>query len=217
MKKDNPVYVVVFTFIICIFFVSGLALANDLTKDRVAANRRFAGQAAILTALGLSYTDQAEAEKLFEATVSSIVDEAGNNLQPPAWRGTQEGRAVIISQFSGAGLWGNITIIVVADPDTATIRGLRVIDQNETPGLGGRITEEWFQEQFRGQPTTNGRIAVSSGAEGSSTAQPSSVDGITGATRTSDAMADITNGALERIRALADGSALTASQNGSKQ
>jgi Na+-transporting NADH:ubiquinone oxidoreductase subunit C len=217
MKKDNPVYVVVFTFIICILFVSGLTLANELTKERVAANRRFAGQSAVLSALGLAYADQAEAERLFNAEVTAIVDTNGDILQPPAWRSVQTGRDVIISQYGGAGLWGGITIILAADPATATIRGLRIIDQNETPGLGGRITETWFQEQFRNLSTANGRVAISSGAESGGTASPAgTVDGITGATRTSDAMVPIINGALERIRAIADGSALVPSQNGDK-
>ena len=33
-------------------------------------------------------------------------------------------------------------------PDLTRITGIRVLEQVETPGLGGRISEEVFQEQF---------------------------------------------------------------------
>ncbi len=32
------------------------------------------------------------------------------------------------------------------------ILGLAFLRHSETPGLGGRITEDWFLEQFRGLP-----------------------------------------------------------------
>ncbi|MBU0935141.1 MAG: FMN-binding protein [Spirochaetes bacterium] len=220
MKKDSTLYVVIFTFVICAVFVSLLALANELTKERVAANRRFTSQSAILSALGISYSDPADAAVKFAAGVSEITDSDGSALYPPAWRGSTNGNDYIITQHAGAGLWGTITVMVAADPSGSEILGVRIIDQNETPGLGGRITEDWFLDQFRNLATAAGKIAIKTGAEsGGGSLPPGTVDGITGATRTSDAMAPIINGALLRIRAISDGSALradTTNQGGGK-
>jgi len=209
MKKDSPLYVVIFTFIVCLVFVSGLSLANELTKERVAANRRFAVQSAILSALGIDYSSPAQAEERFKTAVTVVADAQGQTLQPGAWRASVDGRDYIITEYTGAGLWGGITIMLAADPATSRIRGIRIIDQNETPGLGGRIGEQWFLDQFRDLATSNGAISVRSGAEssgaGDSNRENASVDGITGGTRTSEAFAPIVNNALKRIRELAGG------------
>lgn len=43
------------------------------------------------------------------------------------------------------GGWGLITAVVGLDPATRSFRQIRFLEQNETPGLGARITEAWFQ------------------------------------------------------------------------
>ena len=61
MKKDSILYVVIFTFVVCAAFVFLLALANEATKDQVAANRLFMEQAAVLDAFGIPYASPQEA------------------------------------------------------------------------------------------------------------------------------------------------------------
>ena len=48
----------------------------------------------------------------------------------------------------GNGYQGVIKLMVGLTPDLTRITGIRVLEQVETPGLGGRISEEVFQEQF---------------------------------------------------------------------
>ena len=45
-------------------------------------------------------------------------------------------------EISGSGLWGPIRGIVAVLPDMKTIKGITIIYQEETPGLGGRIGED---------------------------------------------------------------------------
>ncbi|TFG81833.1 MAG: FMN-binding protein [Spirochaetales bacterium] len=203
MKKDSILYVVVFTFVISAIFVTGLALANEGTKDRVAANRELTSQAAVLGALGISYGNPDEAKTLYAAAVTPIAD-----ASPRAYRATVDGSSFLAVEQSGAGLWGTITVIVAADPAGDRIRGVQVVSQNETPGLGGRIEESWFLDQFRNEASAKG-IKVTSGAEskGTGDVNPDNglVDGITGASRTSSAFESIINAALARVRAVAGG------------
>ena len=53
--------------------------------------------------------------------------------------------------ISGSGLWGTIQALLAVTPDFGQIINLEIVNQNETPGLGGRITENWFKEQFKGK------------------------------------------------------------------
>ena len=53
--------------------------------------------------------------------------------------------------ISGSGLWGTIQALLAVTPDFGKIINLEIIIQNETPGLGGRITENWFKDQFKGK------------------------------------------------------------------
>ncbi|MDP8221156.1 MAG: FMN-binding protein [Candidatus Stygibacter frigidus] len=53
--------------------------------------------------------------------------------------------------ISAKGLWSTIKLLVAIDPEFNQYLGIKIISQGETPGLGARITENWFQEQFTGK------------------------------------------------------------------
>lgn len=76
----------------------------------------------------------------------------------------------------GQGYGGTISILVGLENDTA-LRGIIIISQDETPGLGARIVNESFTSQFAGVsidevnfPENGGRIDAISGSTVSSTA-----------------------------------------------
>ena len=50
------------------------------------------------------------------------------------------------------GFWGPIDGYLGVDSRAERILGIAFTRQGETPGLGGRIVEAWFREQFRGKP-----------------------------------------------------------------
>jgi Na+-transporting NADH:ubiquinone oxidoreductase subunit C len=95
--------------------------------------------------------------------------------------------SAIAVPFDGMGLWGPVRGVLALEADLLTIRAIRFYQQEETPGLGGEIGAQWFQNQFRGK-----KIISSSGAAGFQILKPgsekdeNSVDGISGATMTSD-------------------------------
>ena len=91
---------------------------------------------------------------------------------------------------TGAGLWGEIESVVGVEKDLKTLTGLEFIKQNETPGLGGRITESWFKEQFRGK-----RWPLTVVPEGDP-AGDQQFQAITGATNTTNAIRAILNDRL---------------------
>lgn len=88
----------------------------------------------------------------------------------------------------GVGHGGMIEAMIALRGDMNTIAGLTVTNQVETPGLGGRIEEPSWQASFVGKrlKDDSGTLRFSV-ARGHSTSE-FEVDGITGATRTSNAI-----------------------------
>lgn len=200
MKKDSTLYVVLFTFVVCAVFVVILAIANEGTKDLVAANKKFATQSAVLGAFGIPYADKADASAKFAASVKE-----GAAADRRSWTATVDGTEYVAVEAAGPGLWGTITLVVAASPAGDMVRGIRVLGQNETPGLGGRIEEGWFLGQYEGESAPGGKVAMKAGAEASGKADADKsngrVDGISGATRTSQSFGAIVDAALAAIKA----------------
>ncbi len=91
--------------------------------------------------------------------------------------------------FEGSGLWGPITGVLAMDRDLREIQRIVIMHQEETPGLGSRIAERDFLDRFTTKAFGNGLILVPEGKSSSN----SEIDGITGATISSEALIGILN------------------------
>ena len=80
----------------------------------------------------------------------------------------------------GSGYGGNIEMLVGIESDRETIRGISVITHSETPGLGAKITEPGFQDQFRGENINTLALGMDGG----------NIDAISGATISASAVVD---------------------------
>ncbi|HSV56212.1 MAG TPA: FMN-binding protein [Magnetospirillaceae bacterium] len=205
MKKDSILYVVAFTFAVCAFFVFFLALANEATKERVAANQIFAERVAVLSAFGMDYATPEEALEKYGRYIREKAATAGAEK---AWLREENGRVYLAARVTGAGAWGPISVVVAADSSLERISGIQVLSHNETPGLGGRIAEAWFSAQFRGERAgpEGIRITVGAMARGTGDTDPDNgvLDGVSGATRSTQSMETIVNGGIRAIRTLAE-------------
>jgi Na+-transporting NADH:ubiquinone oxidoreductase subunit C len=80
-----------------------------------------------------------------------------------------------------------------------TIRGLTFYHHEETPGLGGEISADWFREQFVGKKIVDasgkGGIVIRMGGD----LAGNEVDGITGATMTCDKVQEMLNNVITDI------------------
>ena len=94
----------------------------------------------------------------------------------------------------GQGFADRIDLLIGVGYDVSTITGLYVLDQKETPGLGALITEEPFRERFRGLPTDHAVTVVTAEPAG-----PGQVRAVTGATISSDSIAEIVNRAIGNL------------------
>lgn len=99
-------------------------------------------------------------------------------------------------QFRGLAFWGPVQAILAVTPDLTRTVGLVVLEQSETPGLGGRIEEPVFTDQFREgvtvAPNGSGPFLRMASA-GTPDPDGRQVDAITGATQTCMALERILN------------------------
>lgn len=89
----------------------------------------------------------------------------------------------------GSGLWGTMKGFAAVNAEGTELLGLDIPTHSETPGLGGRIEEPWFKEQFRSIP-------LKPSGEDSFIFKPApggNLDAITGATQTSEAVRKLVN------------------------
>jgi Na+-transporting NADH:ubiquinone oxidoreductase subunit C len=93
-------------------------------------------------------------------------------------------------------LWGEIGAVLGFDKSLEKLTGIDFIKQNETPGLGARIMDDWFREQFRGRKGPF--VLVPEGtAEGEN-----ELDAITGASYTSSFVLSLVNSSVAEVNNL---------------
>ncbi len=217
--KHVRLYTVAFTVVVTAFFgllVSSVHTVLTPIKER---NQRAARQRVILELFGLAAADAAlgaqEIDRRFEQDIEVLETEApeGGTYTCYRQKAAEAGRVVI--PLAGRGFWGPVRGFLALEPGSGTIAGVAFTRHEETPGLGGRITEPDFRSQFAGKsytrPGADGlRIrVVRGGADG-----PREVDAITGATGTSDAVERMINRAIEHFLRLGPAAGADAAAGG---
>jgi Na+-transporting NADH:ubiquinone oxidoreductase subunit C len=101
----------------------------------------------------------------------------------------------------GPGFWGPISGMVAVDPEASKILGIAFYRHSETPGLGGRMTEDWFTKQFIGLPLypIEGDKKIFYLRTTATKKGPNELDAITGATGTSRGIEGFLNEELDRF------------------
>ncbi|SHE90236.1 Na+-transporting NADH:ubiquinone oxidoreductase subunit C [Marinitoga hydrogenitolerans DSM 16785] len=200
--KDSKLYVILFTFIISFIFVFILALANELTKEKVKINEELFQRKAILSAMGIEYKDDNDAYNIFN---EKIKVKKVNGIE--LYTSNVDGNDVYAVIFVGNGLWSTIRGVLAVDKNLTEIVGIDFITQSETPGLGGRIEEKWFKDQFRFEKIKDGKIHMIIGGigKGDFDHENGEFEAITGATRTSESVALMLNKYLSILKDLLGG------------
>jgi len=103
--------------------------------------------------------------------------------------GGDEPEAVILP-IEGQGLWSTLYGYIALDADTRTIRNIVFYQHGETPGLGGEVDNPRWKALWRGRLAFDDgwepAIKVKKGQAGSPEDDPYQVDGLSGATITSN-------------------------------
>ena len=102
----------------------------------------------------------------------------------------------VILPVRGYGLWGTMKGYLALEPDLKTIIGLEFFDHKETPGLGGEIDNPKWKSIWKGKEvySDSGDILISvikGSVDKNSTLAKYQVDGLSGATITSNGVTNL--------------------------
>ncbi len=182
---------VLFMAALSLLFVGAVSAVHLSTRTIVQRNEALFLQKSVLYTAGRTPpTSPKELNALFRRVVRE--HKIGGKIA--YYTVTKGSERVFVLIQSGSGLWGEIRAHVGFKQDLKTLAGLNFLVQSETPGLGARIAESWFREQFRGK-----RGPLSLVPEGTKNEGVNQFDAITGATVTSKAVRTIVNTATARI------------------
>lgn len=116
-----------------------------------------------------------------DAEMFMVPSDKGDSLEIYPAKMNDEIVGYAVSTFSNDGFSGNILLMAGFKPD-GTIYDISVLSQKETPGLGTKMAEPAFKDQFKGKdPSTASLKVKKDGGE---------IDAITAATISSRAFCD---------------------------
>ena len=206
LDTSSNTYTIVYASVMVIIVAFLLAFISSVLKPTQDANVENDTKGQILTSLNID----------IKASGFNVADEF-KNVQDMLWNGTElvpyegkflssygsaikagelhvfvaqaEGETKYVLPVTGRGRWGGLWGYIALNADKKTVYGTYFYHESETAGLGARIGERWFQEQFNGKPVFAGEnteaVALKVVKAGASKAE-NEIDGVTGATLTSD-------------------------------
>lgn len=187
MKKSFG-FPIIFMVAITAFFTFILAFLNYKTTDAIAYNQETDLRRTILYVFDIeSPSDDAKA---IEETFNKYIEE--EEIEGETIYMVKEGGETKAYAFpiGGTALWGTVEGYAAISADNTKLLGIDFVSHSETPGLGGRISEEPFKEQFRGLDLANAKdgeyIVYRPAPNGN-------VDSIAGATLTSKSVSRFLN------------------------
>jgi len=196
----NKTLSIFYMFLITLFFASLVSAVKYFNDKKIELNQTIKLQRIILKVLDIPVKEGAADQdllELFKQRVKEIqVDEKRLYIGYKLDGTTIQGYALPVG---GPGFWGPIKGMVGIDPGAKKILGIAFYQHNETPGLGGRITEDWFSDQFKGLPLfpIKGKENIFYLSPAGTDRKANELDAITGATNTSSAVEEFLNQELD--------------------
>tara|TARA_A100001015_G_scaffold264227_1_gene311686 strand:- start:1198 stop:1875 length:678 start_codon:yes stop_codon:yes gene_type:complete len=197
----------IFALLMCFICSITLTFARVSLKDMQDRNVKIDQQKNILKAFALLNNDQKytsdEIESIYAQNIKTkymnengSVSDTETNL-PIFIMGTDNEIEKYAIHFSAYGLWSYINGYLAIAGDGNTVIGMTVYSHMETPGLGGECEKPWFQDQYIGKKITDidGEFVSIGIVKGKvkdvvpQNQQANYVDGMSGATITSDGIA----------------------------
>ena len=215
MQRNSNLYTFIFALIVCMLCSLVVSSVFEGLRAKRELNEFIDARKNILQAAGVvgpisPATNPNDLLKTYRAKIEEVViDKNGNiqegmtpdNIEPtdekyPLYIYREEGRIqAYCFPIEGKGLWSTIFGFLALESDAKTIRGITFHKHGETPGLGAEIEKKWFLDNFKGKRIWDEEknilkpIRVVKGKVVDLIPEAESkfyVDGITGATMTSD-------------------------------
>jgi Na+-transporting NADH:ubiquinone oxidoreductase subunit C len=198
MKKS--ILSILYMFLISVFFSALVSVVKILSEKKITANQERKLQRIILQVLDIQIPDVISGQELSRffgqrIKILAIKDKTFYIAYEKDGK-TLKGYAFPVG---GPGFWGPIQGMVAVDPQAESLLGLAFYKHSETPGLGGRLAEDWFTGQFKGLPLfpIEGEKNIFYLRPEGDQKKANELDAITGATNTSSAIENFLNKELD--------------------
>ncbi|MDD2412373.1 MAG: RnfABCDGE type electron transport complex subunit G [Bacteroidales bacterium] len=185
MAKDNSNLINMSVTLFLITAISAVVLASvySLTKEPIAQAKAQKLETAVQNVMP-------EFDRLEQKEIPAFDMPKKTLLLNIAYKG-DEIVGYAINSYTNKGFSGDINVMVGLLTD-GTINDTYVLEHKETPGLGTKMSDDKFRNQFKGlDPTTKKLYVKKDGGD---------VDAITAATISSRAFCDALNRAIETLK-----------------
>ena len=176
MNKNSNLYQIIYAAVMVLIVGTVLAFIYMALKPKQDENKANDTRSQILSAIHKTAAD-GEVGATFDKYIVKqyLIDAQGNvtdstqdvafkvdmkaNVKKPASQRVlpvyvsklDDGSTKYVIPMYGAGLWGPIWGYMAVESDGQTVYGANFSHESETPGLGARIAEKPFQDEFKGK------------------------------------------------------------------
>ncbi len=171
---NQHIQMIVFVLILGAITSALLVGVDAWTEERIALNQQAELQSAILDAYEIEYTIT-QIAAVFEEHIEII------EIEDKIFYYHRDSGSLSFV-IEGNGVWGPIIGVLTLESDLVTIKRITILQEEETPGLGGVISERWYLDKYVGREMDPALIISRS----PNLANPNEVDAIAGGTRTSE-------------------------------
>ena len=218
LNTNGNVYTFCYAAVMVIIVAFLLAFVASALKETQEANVANDTKGQILSALGYDKATIDVAAVFAEKVQDNLVEEGElkpyegkfnttygsliKNGELHVFTGTTaNGEKAYVIPVVGRGLWGGLWGYIAVNEAKDKVLGTYFYHESETAGLGARIGEKWFQNQFIGKPIFDEKNNVVLTVVKAGAAQnENEVDGVTGATLTSNGVAAMVKDGLTAYR-----------------
>lgn len=227
MNTNKNSYTIIYAAVMVVIVAFLLAFVSSALKPTQDQNEALDKKKQILASLNIrNITSPEEVEKTYAEVIVAdmVIDAQGNQVDAgtqkdqaaflmknseisadrlPIYQCKVGGETKYVVPMTGRGLWGGLWGYLAINADLQTVYGAYFSHESETAGLGALIAEEKFQDQFKGKhlfaANDSDHVALTVVKHGKVEAGSENVqvDGVTGATLTSNGVADMVHTGLQ--------------------
>ncbi|MCK9217145.1 MAG: RnfABCDGE type electron transport complex subunit G [Firmicutes bacterium] len=176
--------------IVCIVAAGVLGVTNAVTYEKIIEQAIRENDEARKEVL----SEAEEFNKVDENGISDILSKSNYEIVTEVYEGRSQGQTVGYTvKTSPKGYGGTVEIVIGIDME-GKVKGIKVGENSETPGLGKNAATPKFQGQFVGKDWDGGVVLIKNGVP-----KDNEILSIAGATITSTAVVEGVNTALELV------------------
>ncbi len=175
--------------VICLVCAFALAALNSGLADQIAKQKRDNVQVPTAREI-MAQAPEDFSSRYFELEIDGVVW----GIYP--WIEGGRCRAVTLETTGAGGYGGGVKVMTGIDLERGVVLGARVTESAETPGIGSRVAEPSYLKTYRDRALASTRFALATdGGE---------IQAVSGATKTSTAVADAVRQAVQFVLAHKD-------------